>query len=202
MSEFEDVINRLGARYKDIVLDPSGKSATKVITTHQDMTLYENKDPADWEVTDEKTKVITLVKDVQGASKLIILEFLGFFNDVKKEIQEKAPIENLKAGGFKFQKGQQDTPCEAVQADVVDNVDEKNRLAREANERKLAMADEAEAAEDTRNEQKKAVNSKSSINPSVPETHDMFEDRPVEYVEPHSWSNESFSFFTLVHGRD
>lgn len=61
--------------------------------------------------------------------------------------------------------------------------EEENARKREENERKLAMADEAEAAEYARNEQKKAVNSKSSINPSVPETHDMFEDRPVEYVE-------------------
>lgn len=187
MSEFTDIIHRLNARYPDLVLDPSGESAEKFITTQADLKLYDGKAPGDWELIDKKTKGVTLVKDVEDSpKKLIVLEFLDFYNSVKKEIQEKAPIENLKAGGFKGlgSENESTTSEEDEEEAAKATQEEENARKREENERKLAMADEAEAAEYARNEQKKAVNSKSSINPSVPETHDMFEDRPVEYVEP------------------
>lgn len=143
MSEFEDIIRRLQARYKDLILDPSGESANKFITTQYDLKLYENKDPADWELIDKKTKAITLVRDVKGASKLIILEFLGFFNDVQKEIRENDPIENLKAGDFEISNDAKESTVKPEEAPEIESFEEPNKETIKATEdaEKLAKLD-------------------------------------------------------------
>lgn len=100
MSVFERTIKDLQGLYPDLKLDDSGKSASKPVTTTLDLIIYEEKQPPEWEAVDKKTKAATLVKDVTGALKLIILEFVSVFNEFKEEAVKKASIENLKEGGF------------------------------------------------------------------------------------------------------
>lgn len=100
MSVFQGVIKDLQGLYPDLKLDESGKSARKPVTTKLDLVIYEDKQPPEWEAVDKKTKAATLVKDVTGVPKLIILEFVSVFNEFKEEAVKKASIENLKEGGF------------------------------------------------------------------------------------------------------
>lgn len=212
MSEFEDIITRLGNRYKDLVLNPSGKSADKFITTQADLKLYDGKAPGDWELIDKKTKGVTLVKDVEDSpKKLIVLEFLDFYNSVKKEIQEKDPIENLKAGGFKGlgsdenelkTSGEEEkkiNEMERVEKEAESELarlikpkenekEEENARKREENEKRLEMAMQAKQQEEEELEHIKKVKNSSTwneggFNKMKPETQHI-QDAVFEDVEP------------------
>lgn len=104
MSIFSEVINDMKGLYPDLILDPSGKSASHSITTTHDLVLYEDRKPEEWETVEKGTKNTTVVKDVTGAPKLIIAEFVSVYKDFKKGIESKQndPIENLREGGFKI----------------------------------------------------------------------------------------------------
>ena len=167
MSEFEDIITRLGTRYKDLVLDPSGKSADKFITTQSDLKLYDGKAPGDWELVNTKTKGVTLVKDLDGSpSKLIVLEFLDFYNSVKKEIQEKDPIENLKAGGFKGMGSENESMTSEEDEEEAAKAaqEEENARKGEENEKRLEIAMQAKQQEEEELEHLKNVKNSSTWN--------------------------------------
>lgn len=116
MSLFEQVVKDMMGLYKDLSLDPSGTSATKKITTTENLVLYEDKEPKDWEVVDVNTRGKTAVQDITGATKLIVLEFVSAFKDFSKEAKQKEPIENLKNGGFEFPE-----PGEKKETEFIDN---------------------------------------------------------------------------------
>lgn len=102
MSLFEKVIKDLMGLYDNLTLNDDGTTATKGITVTENLLVFENIDPAEWEVVNVNTKEKKFVKDISGATKLIVLEFVSAFKDFMKEEEHNAPIENLKDGGFEI----------------------------------------------------------------------------------------------------
>jgi len=125
MSVFEKTIKDLQGLYPDLILDASGKSAKKPVTTKLDLVIYEDKQPPEWEAVDKETEEVTLVKDVAGAPKLIILEFVSVFNEFKGEAVKNATIEPVKAPEEPENKAEeviQEPPSDADRRAMLDEI--------------------------------------------------------------------------------
>lgn len=198
MNLFEQVIKEMMGLYNDLELEISGNAATKKITQSLDLILYFDKKPEEWDVIDTTTREAKTVKEVTGAPKLIILEFVSSFKDFMKEAESKQndPVENLRNGGFEIPKDAAETGQE-----VISDAD------------KLAMLDDIMDGKATpanisnvRAPVKHQPMSKSApivpSNISTKQVMELTQQDVINYICPEATPQEAMIFLKLCQARD
>lgn len=199
MSIFTEVVNDLKGLYPDLVLDPSGKSARKSVTTTENLVLYEERDFAEWEVVEKESGNITIVNDMRGATKLIVMEFVSTFKEFKQEAEQKETNDNVKPDGYETSSGQ---------AEIVDDIEEKKKIleALENGEIKKPESKHTQRAQKHEPSKNKIATAQSSLvipeNVRSKQISALTQEDIKNYLCPTASDQETYLFLQLCQARN
>lgn len=201
MSIFTQVVSDMKGLYPDLTLDPSEKTAVHSITTDENLILYDGRDYGEWEVSEKNTDKVTAVKDIKGATKLIVLEFISTFKDFNKGIKAKPPIENLKDGGFDFQESTPEVIHEPVEAEVLSDA-EKLAMLDDIMDGRATPANVTHTHTPTKPSNPRVNMPAFPLNVSTKQVMELTQQDIINYICPEATPQEAMIFLKLCQARD
>ncbi len=217
----EKVLVDMAALHSNFKINPSKLSGELRLSEQYSLRVDAEKSPDLWTVFDSTTGGFIPVKDIKGASKMTIGQFILDYKDIceGQEDANKDPLGNLKAGGFKFDK-EAETPeaPEEVPPVVNDSTpnktpeesyEEKARREREENERRLEALENGEI-------EKPVSKPRSSVRKEQPRTKalaipdrmralqisELTTQEIVSYLCPNASEKEATIFLKLCQARN